>query len=243
MQTVIYCRLSSLSFSPLLCSLSVSSLGGRWQVSSRQEQQPLTSSNVFYIQRTYRRATVELHSGYFSGLCQKNSLYRRRLVSVATVCTTAHRQCIELQRFWIQVGALPSDPLLYKSGVLSVALMDLLPPECLSDLFRQIRSVSAVIGWLLVEATNRPISLHVFCSLLSPATLRGPAVWEVNLCFIVEVETQHALLILLVLSSLCILSMQLKTNSVSRCETLEMYKLLTINLSLINLRCHFFWKA
>lgn len=49
MQTVIYCRLSSLSFSPLLCSLSVSSLGGRWQVSSRQEQQPLTSSNVFYI--------------------------------------------------------------------------------------------------------------------------------------------------------------------------------------------------
>lgn len=34
-----------------LCSLSVSSLGGRWQVSSRQEQQPLASSNVLTLRK------------------------------------------------------------------------------------------------------------------------------------------------------------------------------------------------
>lgn len=45
------------SFSPLLCSLSVSSLGGRWQVSSRQEQQPFMSSNVVTF-RNHRRTVL-----------------------------------------------------------------------------------------------------------------------------------------------------------------------------------------
>ncbi|XP_061599620.1 phosphofurin acidic cluster sorting protein 2 isoform X4 [Cololabis saira] len=49
-------------------SLSVSSLGGRWQVSSRQEQQPLPSSNDF------SRSGVEVrHVDYFSGCCRENS--------------------------------------------------------------------------------------------------------------------------------------------------------------------------
>lgn len=45
-----------LSLSPLLRSLSVSSLGGRSQVSSRQEQQPFMSSDV--VTRRTRRSTM-----------------------------------------------------------------------------------------------------------------------------------------------------------------------------------------
>lgn len=70
-----------LSFSPLLCSLSVSSLGGRWQVSSRQEQQPFTSSNVFTCSK---KSNVELEPHFrLFFWSSPRKIVHGRLVSVA----------------------------------------------------------------------------------------------------------------------------------------------------------------
>lgn len=94
MQTVTYCRLSSLLLSPHLCSLSVSSLGGRWQVSSRQEQQPFTSSNVL----TFRKRRTRTIQGYFSGHCWENSSWKACKCSYALLSQVVHGTG---EKFWM----------------------------------------------------------------------------------------------------------------------------------------------
>uniref|UniRef100_A0A3B5KY94 Phosphofurin acidic cluster sorting protein 2 n=1 Tax=Xiphophorus couchianus TaxID=32473 RepID=A0A3B5KY94_9TELE len=115
--------LLSLSLPACLCSLSVSSLGGRWQVSSRQEQQPYASSNHFTFRKRKSYNSAALHPAIFLGVAGKIAL------TVAGLCTTANRQCMDPDRF-LDLGWCSSFFLL---AMLFSHLMNLLPPECLPD--------------------------------------------------------------------------------------------------------------